>query len=487
MPDIYLHGIETVEKNDGPRPVQTIDTAVIGLVGTAPAALVANWPLDTPILINGLNSLPAGLGTTGTLRDALNAIFSQGGTVSQRVVVVRVTEGANAAATMANIMGSLLLRTGVHALRKAQSLLGVKPKILIAPGFTSVRPTDGVASITLGGTGGSGYTSAPAVTITGGAGTGATAEAVVDLVTGKVTAIVVTSPGLNYTTVPTVALSGGGGTGATGTAVLGTVANPVVASMLTVANSLRAVVYADGPNTTSVAAVTWRNDFNNDRLYPIDPMCKIPLDGVIVTTPTASLAAGLTARVDYQEGFWVSPSNHTLDGVVGTARAIDHSLSDPSAESQYLNAAGVATVVRSPSGGFKLWGSRVASSDTLRKFLPVRRSHDTIIESIELAHEPFIDKPFSIQTLTDISETVNQALRRWKALGATLGGRVWFDPLLNTKESWALGNLFVSYDAEAPAPIEHITFMFSRNTGYYESLGQDAIREISRLAGRAVA
>ena len=84
------------------------------------------------------------------------------------------------------------------------------------------------------------------------------------------------------------------------------------------------------------------------------------------------------------------------------------------------------------------------------------------------------------------TETVNQALRKWKAMGATLGGRVWLDAGLNTKESWASGHLFVSYDAEGPAPIEHITFQFSRNTGYYEQLGQDAIRAIARLSGRAI-
>lgn len=486
MVDIYLHGIETVEKNGGPRPVETIDTGIIGLVGTAPLASADVWPLNTPVLINGITGILPNLGATGTIPDALESIFLQATRASQTVVVVRVEEGANAAATMANILGSLLAKTGLHALRKAQQLLGVKPKILIAPSFTSLRPTDGVASANLV-LGGSGYTSAPAVAVSGGGGFGAVIEAVVDTTAGTVTGFTVVNPGFGYTTAPTLALTGGGGAGATGTAVLGTVGNPVASSLVSLAGALRAVALVDGPNTNSADAVSYRMDFNTDRALIIDPMAKVPLDGVITTAPAASLVAGLMARVDYEEGFWVSPSNHVIEGVVGSGRVVEHSLSDPSAESQYLNQNSVATIVRSPSGGWKLWGSRVPSSDTLNKFISVRRSHDAIIESIELAHEPFIDRPFSIQTLTDISETVNQALRRWKALGATLGGRVWFDPALNTKESWALGHLYVSYDAEAPAPIEHITFMFSRNTSYYEELGQDAIREISRLAGRAVA
>lgn len=70
----------------------------------------------------------------------------------------------------------------------------------------------------IGGTGGEGYTSAPAVAITGGGGTGATATAAV--ADGKVTGITVTNGGSGYTSAPAVSITGGGGTGATATAVL---------------------------------------------------------------------------------------------------------------------------------------------------------------------------------------------------------------------------------------------------------------------------
>jgi parallel beta-helix repeat protein len=60
---------------------------------------------------------------------------------------------------------------------------------------------------------GSGYTSAPTVTITGGGGTGAAATALV--YGGQVVAIFVTNQGSGYTSSPTIGLSGGGGSGAT--------------------------------------------------------------------------------------------------------------------------------------------------------------------------------------------------------------------------------------------------------------------------------
>lgn len=63
--------------------------------------------------------------------------------------------------------------------------------------------------------GGSGYTTAPTVTILGGGGTGALATATVS--DGAVTKISVLYKGFGYTTAPTIAISGGGGSGATAT------------------------------------------------------------------------------------------------------------------------------------------------------------------------------------------------------------------------------------------------------------------------------
>ena len=74
-----------------------------------------------------------------------------------------------------------------------------------------------VSSITVTN-GGSGYTSAPTVTISGGSGTGATATATVE--GGAVTAVTITDNGYNYTSVPTVAFSGGGGSSAAATAAI---------------------------------------------------------------------------------------------------------------------------------------------------------------------------------------------------------------------------------------------------------------------------
>ena len=85
------------------------------------------------------------------------------------------------------------------------------------PGYRIV--TDEVHSI-LVTNGGSGYTSAPTVTLSGGGGTGATAVASV-IISGVVKAINITNPGKNYTSAPSVSFSGGGGSSAAATAYIG--------------------------------------------------------------------------------------------------------------------------------------------------------------------------------------------------------------------------------------------------------------------------
>ena len=76
-----------------------------------------------------------------------------------------------------------------------------------------------VTSITVTN-GGSGYTSAPTVTISGGGGSAATATATIE--SGAVTAVTINNNGYNFTSVPTVAFSGGGGSSAAATAAIHT-------------------------------------------------------------------------------------------------------------------------------------------------------------------------------------------------------------------------------------------------------------------------
>ncbi|WP_321392853.1 phage tail sheath C-terminal domain-containing protein [Emcibacter sp.] len=136
----YYHGVEVIELASGSRPIRTVASSVIGLIGTAPDADAGAFPLNTPVMVTGRTEA-ANLGNTGTLSAAVDGIFDQTGAV---VVVVRVDEGADETETLANVVGGVDAgteeRTGVHAFIDAQIELNLVPRILIAPGWTHQRP-----------------------------------------------------------------------------------------------------------------------------------------------------------------------------------------------------------------------------------------------------------------------------------------------------------------------------------------------------------
>lgn len=457
--ETFLHGVEVLDIDSGSRPIQTVRSSVIGIVGTAPNADATAFPINTPTLIAG-SRLEASkldmLGTgAGTLPKALDAILDQAGAV---VIVVRVEEGETEAETLANVLGGVNANNGkyegVHALLGAESALGFAPRILLAPGFTHTRVTGGVTAITLSA-GGTGYTAAPAVSITGGGGTGATATATVS--GGAVTGVTITNHGSGYTSAPTVAFTGGGGTGAAATAAFGSTANAVVSEMIGIAERIRAHIIADGPSTNDAAAIAYRGDFGSRRVYVIDPRSTVTdSTGTTVVSWSSPRVAGLIAKVDNDLGFWWSPSNQTINGITGTERPIDFVLGDANARANLLNENEVATIIR--QDGYRLWGNRTCSSDQKWAFLCVSRTADIINDSLLRAHLWAVDRGITKNYVTDVIESVNAYLRHLTSIGAILGGSCWADPDLNTPDQIAQGKVYFDFDFTPTYPAEHITF-----------------------------
>ena len=457
MPTTFLHGVEVLQIDTGVRPIQTVRSSVIGLIGTAPEADVTAFPVNTPVMVT-TRSEWASIGTTGTLPAALDLIYDQAGAV---VVVVRVTEGASEEATMTNVVGGVNPTTGayegVYDFLAAENAVGFAPRVLLAPGFTHQRHTNGILSIAVQ-TQGAGYTTAPAVTIAAppAGGTQATAVAVLGtgVNAGKVVSITITNPGQGYTSNPTVTIAAppSGTQAVAGTVNRGTVRNRVLAEMVGIAQRLRAVIIADGPNTTDAAAIQIKEDFGSDRIYVVDPWVLVAGEAV----PASSAVAGLINKVDNERGFWWSPSNNEIAGIEGTARAIDFTLGDYTSRANLLNEAKIATIIREQ--GFRLWGNRTLSSEPLYAFLSVRRTADMINESILRGHLWAVDRCITATYLEEVMESVRGYLRSLKARGAILGGDVWVDPDLNTPTSIASGQVFFDFEFTPPYPAERVTF-----------------------------
>lgn len=244
-------------------------------------------------------------------------------------------------------------------------------------------------------------------------------------------------------------------------------ANPVISSMLVIADRLRAVIIADGPNTNDQDAITWRKDFGHARVYVVDPWVKIFTDHEEVVPPSPYVA-GLIARSDNENGFWWSPSNQEIYGIVGTARPVDFILGDANCRANFLNENEVSTIIHQE--GYRLWGNRSCASDPKWAFLSVRRTADLINDSLLRAHLWAVDRNITRTYLDDVVESVNAYLAHLKALGAILGGECYPDPELNTPANIAQGKVYFDFDFTPPYPAERIVFRSHLINDYIKEL-----------------
>lgn len=136
----FKHGITVTEVSDGSRTLSSVSTAIIGLIATGTDADATVFPLNRPALVTDIDAAIGKAGTTGTLKKALQAIADEAQPV---IVVVRVEEGTGADAEAitadqtAKVIGTNVdgTKTGMQALLAAEAQLGVRPKILGAPGI----------------------------------------------------------------------------------------------------------------------------------------------------------------------------------------------------------------------------------------------------------------------------------------------------------------------------------------------------------------
>lgn len=141
-----FHGISVTEVPGSTRTIATVATAIIGLVATAPAADADIFPLDTPVKVTVIADAIAAAGAAGTLKAALQAIADQ---VRTTVVVVRVAPGADAAATALAAIGGddNGVKTGMQALLAAEAQIGVRPRIIGAPGLDTEPVAKALAAV----------------------------------------------------------------------------------------------------------------------------------------------------------------------------------------------------------------------------------------------------------------------------------------------------------------------------------------------------
>jgi phage tail sheath protein FI len=193
------------------------------------------------------------------------------------------------------------------------------------------------------------------------------------------------------------------------------------------------------------------------------------------TSPYSQWVAGAMAARDLAKGYWWSPSNTQVNGILGPDIQLYASILDSTSDVNSLNAAGIVTVFNAFATGLRVWGNRSAAYPTVTSpdnFISVRRTMDVIEESVELAMLQFIDQPISNALIDAILASVNAFIRSLIQRGALAAGAASFDPAENPAAQIAAGQLTFDIDVMPPPPAERITFQAFIDVTLLEQLGQ---------------
>lgn len=456
----YLHGVETIEVERGARPVRTVKSAVIAVIGTAPAG-----PVNGTILsLSDKDAAQFGPQLPGfTIPQALDAIYDHG---AGTVIVINVLDPAVHKTAVPNEQVTFDAST-----LRASLAHGAVANVVLknADGtVTYVKDTD--------------YTLEPLsgalVRLKAGAiANGAPAKASYDYadptkvtqadIIGAVNAAGVRT-GLQALK-DTYNLFG-----FFAKILISPVfctQNSVATELIAMADQLDAVTYIDAPiGTTFAQALAGRGpagsiNFNtsSDRVRLCYPHVKVfdPVLNVERLEPLSARAAGLRAKVDLDKGFWWSSSNQELAGVIGVERALSARIDDAQSEVNLLNEVGITTVFSSYGSGFRLWGNRTAAWPTvshMRNFENVRRVGDVINESIRYFSLQYADMPINQALIDALVESVNGYGRKLIGDGALLGFKAFYDPARNPATELAAGHLLIGYKYTPPPPMERLTY-----------------------------
>lgn len=275
--------------------------------------------------------------------------------------------------------------------------------------------------------------------------------------------------------------------------------NPYAAACEGVATKLKAMGIFDTGGPDSDTSLAYRADFSSRYSYLVDPYVRVAQGSSIVSMPASPWAAAMFVAKDKKKGgpYW-SPSNQEVLGILGTSRPITYFDGEIDHEANLLNEAGIATfipsrIVQGAAGQFSsngriLWGNRTAAEDPIWQFVNVVRTRATIEKAIVNGFRPWaIDENMTSQHVLAVMRSLQDLIDQLIAIGAILGGRVYWDRAVNTNLGFRAGKLRVEFDAEEVPPLEDLIFGSRRNEAYFDNLATDIQRRISVEFGGAIA
>lgn len=141
------HGISGREVQSGIIPMQDATTNTIGMICFADDADPIVFPENVPVRVSSINRVLPAAGLTGNLRKNLEIISK---ITNPTLIVIRIPSPFGEVFDVHNVTGGVNefgQRTGIEAFLTAKSILGISPKIIIAPDLETPDVVEALAAV----------------------------------------------------------------------------------------------------------------------------------------------------------------------------------------------------------------------------------------------------------------------------------------------------------------------------------------------------
>ena len=189
-----------------------------------------------------------------------------------------------------------------------------------------------------------------------------------------------------------------------------------------------------------------------------------PRTGARKLVPPGGHVLGVYARSDTERGVFKAPANEIVRGALDLEYDINDRVQDD------LNPKGVNVIRSFPGRGIRVWGARTISSDSLWKYVSVRRLFIFLERSIYEGTQWVVFEPNDDRLWARVIDTIRLFLRGQWRLGALFGRTeqeaffITCDRTTMTQDDILNGRLICEIGIAPVRPAEFVVFRIFQNT-----------------------
>jgi len=190
-----------------------------------------------------------------------------------------------------------------------------------------------------------------------------------------------------------------------------------------------------------------------------------------VNVPPGGHVCGIYARSDTERGVHKAPANEKVNGALDLEKLDGSSRIITKGQQEILNPKGVNCIIPFSGRGIRVWGARTISSDSLWKYINVRRLFIYIEKSIERGTQWVVFEPNNEKLWARVNATITQFLTGVWRDGALMGTKpeeaffVKCDRTTMTQDDIDNGRLICIIGIAPVKPAEFVIFRIAQWAG----------------------